>query len=288
MALFDAEQALIADYASETTEGPLWHEGLQALFWLDIPAGRLFRYDPERREHHLAYQADGPIGGYTIQADGRLLLFGGHGRVWTWDPVTGETRTVFAEIAAERDTRFNDVIADPEGRVFAGTMPQGARPGRLYRLDPNCTLNLVLADAGVSNGMGFTPALDALYHTNSTRRTITRYPYDRASGTLGEGVVVVETPPGDGVPDGLAIDADGNLWSARWDGGALFQYAPDGTLLGSAPFPARKVSSLTFAGPDWRDVYVTLAGGRDKAAEGPWAGGLARTTLGVAGRPSFR
>jgi D-xylonolactonase len=287
-ATFDAEQEAIADYGCAIAEGPLWHEDLGALFWLDISAGRLYRYDPATGAHGLAYQADGAIGGFTIQADGTLLLFGAWGRIWSWHPETGQARVVLEEIAAERGTRFNDVIADPEGRVYAGTMPDGDRPGRLYRLDPDRTLTLVLDDAGTSNGLGFTPALDALYHTDSDRRTITRYRYDHGTGKLESGVTIVTVPASDGVPDGLAIDRDGNLWSARWNGGALFHYAASGKLLGSVAFPARKVSSLTFGGPGWRDVYVTCAGGDDKASEGPGAGALFRTQLGVAGRPPFR
>ena len=287
VANYDAKLELIADAGCETTEGPLWHEDLRTLFWLDIPAGRLFRYDPEAKAHDLVYEAD-TIGGFTIQADGKLLLFGARGRIWTWDPESGKTSVVMNEIPAERGARFNDVIADPEGRVFAGTMPDGDRPGRLYRLDLDGTLTIAIADAGVSNGMGFTLDLTAMYHTNSAQRTITRYPYDRATGSLGGGEVVITIPEGDGVPDGMAVDVRGDLWSARWDGGALFHYSPVGTLLGNVPFPAKKVSSLTFAGPNWRDVYVTCAGGSDKATEGNGAGALFRTSLGVAGRPPFR
>lgn len=286
MTRYDAPQVLIADVGGETTEGPLWHEELQALFWLDIPTGRLFRYDPAQNSNALALQ-DRPIGGFTIQADGALLLFGERGRIWSWHPTTGERRAIIEEIPAERGTRFNDVIADPEGRVFAGTMPDGERPGRLYRLDPDGSLRVVLDDAGVSNGMDFTLDLDAMYHTNSTRRTISRYRYDRATGEVGAGEVIVSVPEGEGVPDGMAIDEEGNLWSARWDGGALYHYAPDGRRLGTVPFPARKVSSLTFGGPAWRDVYVTCAGGANKEMEGPGAGSLFRTELGVAGRAPF-
>jgi D-xylonolactonase len=288
MATYDAPLERIADERCDTTEGPLWHEDLQVLFWLDIPAGRLYRYDPAAGSHALVYRGDGQIGGFTIQEGGELLMFGEHGRVWTWDPTTGSERVVLDGIPAERGTRFNDVIADPAGRVFAGTMSAGDHSGRLYRLDADGSLTLVLEDAGVSNGMDFTPDLAGMYHTNSSTRTISRYHYDRASGDISFAAVVVQVPAGEGVPDGMTLDANGDIWSARWDGGALFHYSPDGQLLGSKEFPARKVSSMAFGGPTWTDAYVTLAGGTDRDSEGEGAGALYRTTLGVAGRPPFR
>jgi sugar lactone lactonase YvrE len=288
VATYDAPLERIADEHCDTTEGPLWHEDLQELFWLDIPAGRLYRYDPDAGTYVLAYQGSGQIGGYTIQEDGDLLMFGERGRIWLWSPRTGAEREVIEEIPAERGTRFNDVIADPEGRVFAGTMPDGDRSGHLYRLDPDGSLTLVLDDAGVSNGMDFAPDLTGMYHTNTSNRTISRYHYDRASGEIAFDAVVVQVPAGEGSPDGMTLDEHGDFWSARWDGGALFHYSPSGQLLGSKAFPARKVSSITFGGGDWTDAYVTLAGGTDREAEGEGAGSLYRTALGVAGRPPFR
>lgn len=279
------EPELIADYACVTGEGPLWHEDEARLYWVDIPNGRLFAYDPASGGHEMVYDGDA-IGGFTVEADGALLLFGERGSIRRWQD--GTVRQIVAEIAAERGTRFNDVIADPEGRVFCGTMPDGDRPGRLYRLDPDGTLTVILGDAGLSNGMGFTPDLAALYHTNTATRTITRYDYDRASGTLTNGQVVVTVPEGEGSPDGLAVDANGDLWSARWGGGALYRYSAAGEERARVAFPARKVSSVTFGGPDCRDAYVTTAGGETKPEDGPGAGALFRVDLGVRGRPPFR
>ena len=276
---------LVADYGCDTTEGPLWHDDEQALYWVDIPVGHLFRYDPATGAHARVLEA-GEIGGYTIEADGALILFGDRGSVRRWDGAT--LSTLVDHLPEESGSRFNDVIADPEGRVYAGTMPDGDRPGRLWRFDPDGSRHVALADAGLSNGMGFSPDLASLYHTDSDRGTITRYPYDRATGALGPGEAIVRVPAADGVPDGLAVDTAGTLWSARWDGGALFHYSADGELLGSVPFPARKVASVTFGGPDHRDAYVTLAGGLDKANEGPGAGALYRVRLGAQGRPAFR
>jgi D-xylono/L-arabinono-1,4-lactonase len=278
------EPELIADYECVTGEGPIWHEAEQRLYWADIPTGRMFRFDPATGNHEQFY--DGPVvGGFTIQAGGSLLLFGERGSVTIWR--NGSLETVIDEIPEERDTRFNDVIADPEGRVFCGTMPTDDRPGRLYRLDTNLELTAVVEGTGVSNGLGFTPDLSAIYHTDTTRREITRYRYHRETGEISDGTLFVRTPEGEGGPDGMTVDVDGFVWSARWDGNALFRYTSEGQLESQYRFPAKKVSSVVFGGPDYQDVYVTTAGGHNKAEEGEGAGALFRIRPGVQGRPEF-
>ncbi|MGH2548738.1 MAG: SMP-30/gluconolactonase/LRE family protein, partial [Thermomicrobiales bacterium] len=157
---------LVADTLCKTGEGPLWHETEQKLYWVDIPAGTIYRYDPETEsydEHNLG----GIIGGFTFQSDGGVLLFQERGMIRLWKD--SEVTTVIEDIADERDGgRFNDVIADPDGRVYCGTVPIGDRPGKLYRLDLDKSLTVVIEDAGLSNGMGFTPDLEWMYHSDSS------------------------------------------------------------------------------------------------------------------------
>jgi D-xylonolactonase len=276
---------LIADYACITGEGPLWHPLEKRLYWLDIPQGRIFRYDPATGRHEICHQADEAIGGLTIQADGALLLFMARGAVRRWHD--GMLETIIAEIPQEREGRFNDVIADPEGRIFCGTMPTEERLGRLYRLDPDGTLTQALDAVDISNGMGFSPDLQHLYYTESRRRTIYRFDYNRATGALSNRRVFVEIPLGEGVPDGLTVDVEGYVWSARWDGGCLVRYTPEGQEEKRITFPATKVSSVTFGGPDFTDIYVTTAGGDDKTENGPGAGALFHLNLGIQGRAEF-
>lgn len=274
----------LADYACQTGEGPLWNPFDRRLYWVDIPAGRLFRYDPATGSHEQCLQTD-PIGGFTVQADGALALFMARGAVRLWrEEFVG---TVLEEIPAETDSRFNDVIADPQGRVFCGTMATAERGGRLYRLDPDGTLTCLLEGLGCPNGMGFTLDRRQMYFTDSGPRRIYRFDYDEGSGALANQTVVVTVPEGEGVPDGMAVDARGNLWSARWDGGCLVEYSPGGEELRRVDFPARKVSSVTFGGDNYEDLYVTTAGGDDKGSEGPGAGGLFGLSVGVAGRAEF-
>jgi D-xylonolactonase len=276
---------LIADYQCVTGEGPLWHPDEGRLYWVDIPTGRMFRYDPATGQHEQCYQGDS-IGGFTIQADGNLLLFMARGAIRVWRD--GFLQTIVEEIPDERGSRFNDVIADPAGRVFCGAMPTPSRLGRLYRLDPDGSLRVVLEDIGCSNGMGFTPDRKGMYYTDSTRHVIYLFYYAQNSGALGNRRVFVQTPKEGGLPDGMTVDAEGYVWSARWDGSALFRYAPDGREVLRIAFPAKKVSCPTFGGPDYEDIYVTTAGGAHKDVEGEGAGALYRLRLGIRGVPEFR
>jgi len=277
---------MIADYECVTGEGPLWHPDEQVVYWVDIPQGRLFRYDPATGRHEQCYEGDEAIGGFTVQADGALLFFMARGAVKVWRD--GQLQTVIDEISRERDSRFNDVIADPTGRVFCGTMPTGNQLGCLYRLDTDGSLSVVVEDVEVSNGMGFTPDRTQMYYTDSLKHEIYLFDYDEATGEIANQRVFVHTADDGSVPDGMTVDAEGYVWSARWDGSCLVRYAPDGTEDRRIAFPTKKVSCPTFGGPDYASIYVTTAGGDKKDGNGALAGALFRLDVGIRGVPEFR
>src|SRR5690606_16247137 len=102
------------------------------IYWADIPNGRIFRFDPASGKHEKIYDGE-VVGGFTLQADGKLLLFGDHSISLLEDD--GSLRVLTRDVPAETG-RFNDVLADPEGRVFAGTMGQGGDlSGGVFRVD---------------------------------------------------------------------------------------------------------------------------------------------------------
>jgi sugar lactone lactonase YvrE len=276
---------LITDYQCNIGENPLWHPLERRLYWTDIPRGKLFRYDPATGKHEQCYSGP-PVGGFTVQADGRLLLFMARGAIAEWHD--DQLNYILDEIADERESRFNDVIADPAGRVFCGTMPTPTRPGRLYRLDSDGALHLVLEGIGTSNGMGFTLDRLRMYYTDSEARCIYLFDYDEKTGVLTNQRVWLQTPEGGGQPDGMTVDAEGYVWSARWDDSALYRYTPDGVEERRIEFPARKVSSVTFGGDDLSDLYITTAlMDGTKGEEGGGAGALFRLQPGIRGLPEF-
>lgn len=286
---FDIER--VADTICEVGEGPLWCEAESALYWADIARGDGYRYDPERGDYEHLWKGS-EFGGYTIQADGALLLFGMAGQVSVRQD--DDSGTVVDEIPAERDGRFNDVLAGPDGQVFAGTVSTDDHSGRLYRVDPDGSYEVLDDGFDLPNGMGFSPDRETLYVTDTGYfrdghdGRIYAYDYDAATATLSNRHLFVDADDAAGYPDGMTVDAEGHVWSAHWDGGCLVRYAPDGREVDRVEFPTRKVSSAVFGGEEYRDLYVTTAGGEDRDAEGPGAGALFRVDPGVSGLPEFR
>lgn len=250
--------APLANEHCQTGENPLWDAARECVYWTDIPNGRLFRHDLATARHEQIYSGP-PVGGFTLQADGSLLLFRVSDiAVLPWG---GAARTVI-EFQDRTMERFNDVIADPEGRVFAGTIDRDDANGGLYRVDVDGTISQVCAGTGTSNGCGFSPDLHRLYWTDSTNKRIFRFDYDRATGALTNRTLIYQAADDEGTPDGMAVDAEGNLWSARWGGGCVVKHAPDGAVLEKIALPVRTVSSLCFGGRGLDAMYVTTADGK--------------------------
>ncbi len=199
----------------------------------------------------------------------------------------GLLQEVIPEIPAERTSRFNDVIADPRGRVFCGTMSTPERKGKLYRLDTDGSCNLLLEDVGCSNGMAFDAVCKSFYYTDSFAREIYTFDYDIETGDIQNEKVFARFAEADGMPDGLTMDADGSLWVALWDGSGIVRLRSNGEIDRRIGLPAPKTSSLTFAGQDYRDLYVTTASGNTKNEDGELAGALFRIRNQAQGVPEF-
>jgi D-xylono/L-arabinono-1,4-lactonase len=278
------EPELLADYACETGENPLWHPTEARVYWLDIPRGRMFSLDWATGEHRQVLEEDLAIGGAVLHEGGGLLLFMEHGRVVRWQG--GEIVDLTPRIEEIGDTRFNDAVADPSGRVFSGTMPNGE--SLLFRFDLDGSHQVVQRGLKLSNGMDFSPDRKILYHTDSEDHTIWAYDYDEETGALSGRREFARVNEGeDVVPDGLTVDAEGYVWSARWNGSALVRHRPDGSEDMWVPFPTKKVSSVIFGGRDLDELYVTTAGGDDKEENGEHAGALFRVRPKVRGLAPF-
>ncbi len=275
----------LANYACNTGEGPLWDDRRQCLFWSDIPSGKLFRIDIPADTHRQIYSGP-PVGGYTLQEDGKLLLFRVND-IALFDPDTGESKKVM-DFHDEGCPRFNDVSADPMGRVYAGTMGKTNESGGLFRLDPDGRFTLLFRGTGCANGSGWSPDRKTFYWTDSSHNHIDAFDYDAPTGDLhNRRRLYTADRAKEGTCDGMTVAADGNLWSTRWDGHAIRILSPQGAVLSEIRFPVAKVSSCIFGGPSLTDLYVTTAGGDTKDTSRP-EGTLYRIAGAGKGMTEFR
>lgn len=250
-------------------EGPLWHPAERCLYWCDIEAGALHRWSPGG-EDHRSCNAARQLGGFTFQADGSVLLFCEEGRVRR---LSEGTVAEFIALPSEPPPgRFNDVSADPAGGVICGTMPRDGRLGVLYRLAPDGHFQVLATEVGCSNGIGFSPSGDRMYFVDSPLRRVDVWDFDPTEGSASNRRPLTDFGDLPGVPDGLTVDAEGCLWVAFWDGGAVWRLSPDGERLARAEVPTRRPTSVAIGGPDGRTAYVTSYGGPAQDPDDPLAG----------------
>ena len=252
----------VGTHRSELAEGPLWHPQENALYWTDIKAEELLRYSPSDGVETICDNVI--VGGFTIQKDGSLLLFMDEGNVGQYR--NGKLSRKIVSLS-EINARFNDVVADPTGRVLCGTMPEPDNPGRLYLLDHDGSFRLLLERVRVPNGLGFSPDHEHLYFTETNNHIIHRFRYNETDGTITERETFVDFRDQPGKPDGLTVDTSGNVWSAMWGSQVIEQLTPEGKVADQYTLPAQYVTSVTFGGVDLKTLYISTAQADDPAAD---------------------
>lgn len=250
---------VLVDHTFLLGENPLWDARRQELFWTDIDAGELWRYDPATKGAIPFYS--GPVvGGFTLQHDGSLALFRERD-IARLDPDGGQPARSIAPFTDPDAKRFNDVLALPDGSVYAGTIAARPGSGGLYHISQGLTIRRLFQGTDVSNGMALRSAGKSLLWTCSTSRRVYEYQRDPETNDLGERSPIYRTTEAEGIPDGLTLDRQGRIWSARWDGSSVIVHAPDGSPIHTIEFPVPRVTSVCFGGMDLSTLFVTTSGG---------------------------
>jgi len=240
----------------QLAEGPLWHPGQGKLFWADIPEGKVYSYTPATGESACCYSGDQQVGGFTFNRDGLLVLF--RVKDVCWIDFAGKVIAT-QPFDLHGSHRFNDVSAAPDGSVFAGTIGQTKESGGLYHFKPDGTVRHLFTGTGCANGMGFSPDRATFYWTCSTTRKIYAYPYMNGGIDVPAARVFYDAPADEKIPDGMTVDRDGNVWSARWDGFEIVKISPAGKKIESIKLPRARISSACFGGAQLDRLYITAA-----------------------------
>lgn len=272
-------------------EGPVWDDRRGELFFVDIVAGRVHRFCPERGEHG-SFAVGPSVGALALREDGGLVLAAHDGFFLIEADGTG-----LAPLSAFRSdaelVRFNDGKVDPHGRFVAGTMDwNGERPlGSLYLLEPGGAVSVLLEGVTISNGLAWSERGDLVYYIDTARRSVDAFDFDAASGAFANRRVVASFE-GPGSPDGMTIDDEGCLWVALWGGSRVERIDPNsGERLAIVHVAASQVTSAAFGGPRRDVLYLTTARrGLDEASltGQPHAGDLFAVEAGVTGPVAHR
>ena len=211
------------------------------------------------------------------------------------DPDTGDLRMVASLGADQPLVRMNDGKCDRAGRFWAGTQRLDLAPGGggLYRLGVDGSMDLMVPDVTISNGLGWSPDDRTMYFIDTASGGIDAFDFDLDDGMIRSRRRLVDLDPRFGKGDGLTVDASGCLWVARWAGWVVDRYDPEGALDVRIRVPVSHPTSCAFGGADLGDLYITSASSDEEGPLGaadmrrePNAGALFCLRPGVGGLPA--
>jgi len=278
---------LVLDAKAELGEGPCWDAANKLLYWIDILGQNVHIYNPQLQSDRVIHVGM-YVGCVAVAASGGLIMAADRA-FYSLDPVTEQITLVSGLPNEPQGNRFNDGKCDPAGRFWAGTMPMNGSEaaGSLYRLDAESGVKHIFGSVRCSNGIAWSPDGSTMYYIDSPTKQVAAFDYDLQTGNIQNRRVAVTIPEGEGVPDGMTIDQEGNLWIAQWGGWKVSRWDPrDGTQLDTVPVPAEQVTSCAFGGVNMDELYITTARtglDEEQLMKQPKAGGLFKVKTTVKG-----
>jgi sugar lactone lactonase YvrE len=276
------------DIKASLGECPVWSVAEQVLYWVDINAPSLNRFDPATARNTTMPMPES-IGCFALRREGGFVV-ALRGGIWLARPDGTLERKVAEAPYDPAHHRFNDGRCDPQGRFFAGTMNEkrDAYSAALFRLDHDFRVTRILDDLMISNGLAWSPDGRTMYHTDTPTLTIHAWNFDPASGIPSNKRVFSRFTHETDRPDGGAVDSGGCYWTALYRGGKVVRISPAGEVLAAFAVPAMCPTMCAFGGPDLSTLYVTTARqlrDDDELSRLPCSGGLFAMPVEVPGLP---
>lgn len=274
-------------------ESPMWHNERNSCFWVDIEGCIIYEYSFVH-QNCSQYQLSQRVSLVVKSNTADELILGLQGGVSRFNLTSQTLSMLTSELNADwQNYRCNDGGVDSMGRLWISTteLNHKADAGALYCVDKGLVVSEKLDKLSISNGMAWTADNKRLFHTDSATGAIKSYFYDEHTGDLEFERVAVQIPAETGVPDGIALDAEGKLWIALWGGYGVGRFDVDtGEMLSFVTVPAPHVSSCTFIGEALDQMIITTAKKgmtENELKEFPESGHIFIVEPGVTGLPVF-
>ncbi len=264
-------------HRSRLGECPLWSPTEAVLYWVDIDAQEIHRFDPDTGVDDRRVVAGRPGSLALTRTPGVLLAAVEHELVWfRWSD--GASAPFVALEDPGTGNRLNDGKTDPAGRFIVGSMwadpSDGRRTGLLHTVEGDGAHRVLRHDIGVTNGLGFDRVRERAYFADTFTETVVRWNYDLSTGSCDDEQIFVDYAPLRGLPDGACVDADGCYWSASVFGWAVLRITPDGRIDRRIDLPLEKPSMPAFGGPDLSTLFITTIGDGGGRPSKPGDGGV--------------
>ncbi len=291
---------LVFEAGNMLGEGPNWAEDEQALYWVGIIDKKVHRLEPATGAFRTWDMPDFTTAMALRDGGGAIVALATSICLLDFD--SGALTELCRPEADRPNNRFNDGKCDRLGRFWVGSMetnlnpdgsprPMTERSGALWRIDADGTAtDMTGATIRLSNTLAWSADNRIMYFADTLEHTIYAYDFDLEAGTIANRRVFAQTD-GYGFPDGSAIDDEGCLWNARFGGGCVIRYTPDGTVDRIVEVPATNPTSCTFGGPGRRTLFITSAREGLSAADianNPREGDIFALDAGVSGPPDVR
>ena len=217
-------------------------------------------FDPTS-ETDFAVEVGQPVGAVAPTLDRDLVAVAVRDGFGVLHLPTSGFRLVASVEEAQPQNRMNDGKCDTHGRFWAGTqsLDHSLSQAGLYRLELDGSVTCVVEGVSVSNGIGWSPEDHTMYYVDTMTGGLDAFAFEPETGDVRGRRRLVDIPPAEGLPDGLAVDAEGCIWLALWGGSSIRRFDPSGRQILSIPMPVRYPTSCAFGGAGLDTLFVTSA-----------------------------
>lgn len=288
-------------------EGPFWNHKNKSLYFLDTFQPTVLKWDSFSK-NITTHQLNGDSVGFLVPVkkmiDTFMLCRDREVCLFTWDGACNNTGVLQTLLRVDEDqpyNQFNDGKADARGRLWGGTLTRNKDltvandGGSLYCItsNPELHIDIKISPVSISNGLAWSGDQKSFFYIDSVTRKIMKYSFNLSRGHISKPKILLDMdsyPNLKGIPDGMTVDTEDNLWVALYGGKAVIKVdSKTGKLLLVIEMPVTYVTSVTFGGANFKTLFATTSRlnlSPNELLNEPTAGSVfAINNLGVRGYP---